>query len=131
MSDDRGQFLRFAAVGVAGFLVDVLVLYLALLLGLGLYAGRALSFLAAVQCTWELNRRFTFVYQEQRSLAARWWRYLLAMLGGGIANYLTYSAVVVLAPGIPFLPLAAVAAGSLAGLTLNFLCAKFFVFYRS
>lgn len=128
MSDGRRQLLRFAAVGTAGFVADVLVLYLCLALGLGYYAGRAVSFLAAVWVTWQLNRRYTFASPSGRSAWAEWSRYLVAMLGGGVVNYLAYTTVVLLLPGLPGLPILSVAAGSVAGLAINFVSAKFFVF---
>ena len=49
------QFLRFGVVGTLGFLVDTAVLYLGLALGLGLYLGRAISYLAAASANWALN----------------------------------------------------------------------------
>ena len=54
------QMLSFGFIGVIGFLVDAGVLYGALLCGLGLYAGRAVSYMAAVTVTWRLNRSYTF-----------------------------------------------------------------------
>lgn len=126
------QFASFALVGVAGLVVDIVVLYACLSIGLGYYGGRVCSFLAAVWATWELNRRYTFggAAEGVSSAPAQWWRYLLAMLGGGVVNYLAYSAVVSLAPGLPFLPIVAVAAGSLAGMFVNFSSAKFLVFKK-
>lgn len=125
MPEGAGQFVRFAAIGAAGFAVDVLVLYLALGAGLGPFGARALSFLAAVWFTWELNRRHTF---GKAAAQARWWRYLLAMLGGGTVNYATYGALMLALPDTPLVPLFGVALGSGAGLAFNFLSAKFFVF---
>ncbi|WP_264289067.1 GtrA family protein [Duffyella gerundensis] len=49
----------FALVGIAGFIVDALVLYLFKDF-LGLYISRLISFLAAVVATWVLNRQLTF-----------------------------------------------------------------------
>lgn len=129
MSRTRAQLARFAAAGVAGLAADVLVLYLALALGLGWYAGRAASFLAAVWLTWRINRRYTFD-AAPGSAWRQWWRYLLAMTGGGLLNYAVYAAVVLAGRDLPLLPLFAVAAGSLAGMALNFLSAKLFVFRR-
>ncbi|WP_343728796.1 GtrA family protein [Duganella sp.] len=131
MSRTRSELLRFAVAGVAGLVVDVCVLYLALGIGLGYYAGRVLSFLAAVYATWRINRRYTFAASAGESAWREWWRYLFAMLGGGLVNYGAYSAVVALLPPHPLLPLAAVAAGSLAGMSVNFVGAKYFVFRRS
>ncbi|MFC5480059.1 GtrA family protein [Massilia suwonensis] len=124
------QFASFALVGVAGLVVDIVVLYACLSIGLGYYGGRVCSFLAAVWATWELNRRYTFAGGATNAPRPQWWRYLLAMLGGGVVNYLAYSAVVSLAPGLPFLPVVAVAAGSLAGMFVNFSSAKFLVFKK-
>ncbi|HEY4127922.1 MAG TPA: GtrA family protein [Gammaproteobacteria bacterium] len=124
----RRQFLRFAIAGIVGFVVDVIVLYVLLGLGLGYYSGRVLSFLVAAFTTWQINRRHAFAAQADERRFREWLRYLLAMSAGGILNYLVYGGVVVLAPHGPWLPLLAVAAGSIAGLAANFLTAKFWVF---
>ena len=123
---------RFAGAGVAGLAVDVAVLYLALFLGLGLYGGRVASFLCAVFATWRINRRYTFGGAGAQAAPVspwrEWWRYLAAMLGGGLVNYAAYGAVVAFGPRVALLPMAAVAVGSLAGMAVNFAGAKFFVF---
>jgi putative flippase GtrA len=133
----RKQLFRFGIAGVAGFLVDAGVLYLMLALGLGYYAGRVVSFLCAVFATWQINRHYTFTPRANAgsataarapSLWIEWWRYLLAMSGGGAVNYAAYSATVFLLHPMRFLPLFAVAVGSVAGLGVNFLSAKFWVF---
>ena len=122
------QFARFALAGVAGLAADVLVLYLALAIGMGFYAGRVLSFLAAVWVTWQINRHYTFDSGLAGSAWRQWWRYLAAMLGGGAVNYAAYSLVILLAAPRPWLALAAVAAGSLAGMLVNFTSARLVVF---
>ncbi|MQA21217.1 GtrA family protein [Rugamonas rivuli] len=132
----RIQLLRFAVAGVAGLVVDVLVLYLALALGTGFHAGRVLSFLSAVWVTWQINRRYTFDAAGD-SAWRQWWRYVGAMAFGGAVNYGVSAAVIALmagwpaaAPLLPAAPLLAVCCGTLAGLVLNFLSAKFLVFQR-
>lgn len=130
MSKAPRQFASFALVGVAGLIVDIAVLYACLGIGLGYYGGRVCSFLAAVWTTWELNRRYTFAGGAADAPRPQWWRYLLAMLGGGVVNYLVYGAVVSFVPGLPFLPVVAVAVGSLAGMFVNFSSAKFLVFKK-
>jgi putative flippase GtrA len=125
------QLLRFGVAGVLGLLADVAVLYLLLALGLGWYAGRLLSFLAAVWVTWQFNRRYTFNSgTPSGSLWQEWWRYLTAMLGGGAVNYAGYLVVLHLCQPRPWLPLVAVCAGSVVGMVVNFLSAKFLVFQR-
>lgn len=128
MNNTRTELLRFGAAGVAGLAADVLVLYAALALGAGAYGGRVLSFLAAVWVTWQINRRYTFADRAALSPWRQWWRYLGAMLGGGAVNYAAYSAVIGFGPAGPLLPLAGVMCGSLAGMAVNFIGAKFFVF---
>jgi len=124
----KRELLRFALAGVAGFVVDAGVLYSMLAIGAGYFLGRGFSFLAAVWATWQINRRFTFTERTDKSLWTEWWHYLLAMLGGGAVNYAAYSAAVLLLPKGPLLPLFAVAVGSLAGMTVNFVSAKLWVF---
>jgi len=124
----RRQFLRFALAGAVGFVVDVGVLYIALSLGLGYYLGRVVSFLAAAFTTWQINRRYTFPIHDGERWIAEWLRYLLAMLAGGSVNYVCYAALVHGLPKATYLPALAVAVGSIAGLTVNFLAARFWVF---
>lgn len=124
----KREILRFAIAGVIGFLVDTSVLYGMLALGTGYFAGRAVSFLTAVWSTWQFNRRFTFASRSEKSIWAEWWQYLFAMLGGGVVNYSAYSAAIVILPKSALLPLIAVAIGSLAGMTVNFVSAKMWVF---
>lgn len=122
------QILRFAVAGVIGFLVDAGVLYLALKLGIGPYIGRVISFLCAVFATWQINRRYTFRRAVSRSAWKEWNEYLAAMVLGGACNYGVYVAVVKLAPASAFTPLLGVAAGSIAGMVVNFTTAKIWVF---
>lgn len=115
--------------GGAGFVVDAGVLYVCLGAGLGYFSGRLVSFLCAVLCTWQINRRFTFAAGgRQSSIWAEWWRYLAAMSAGGAVNYAAYSVTVLTLAGMRLLPLVSVAVGSVAGLAVNFASAKLWVF---
>jgi putative flippase GtrA len=122
------QLLRFAVTGVIGAAADVTTLYLALAAGCGPYAGRLLSFLVAVWVTWRINRRYTFTPSVQLSPWAEWWRYLGAMSGGALLNLGAYTLTLWLLPPAVWLPALGVAVGSLSGMLLNFISAKFFVF---
>jgi|SRR5450830_212660 len=126
MNQAARQLLRFAATGVIGALADVSTLYLALAAGCGPYAGRLLSFLVAVFVTWRINRRYTFT--PSRAPWAEWWRYLGAMSGGGVLNLGAYTLTLWLLPPAVWLPALGVVVGSLSGMLLNFISAKFFVF---
>jgi len=127
----KRELVRFAVGGVLGFVVDTAALYLGLALGAGYFAGRACSFLIAVWTTWQFNRRFTFASGRRESAWAEWWRYLLAMSAGGLANLAAYALTVSILPKAPWLPLVAVAVGSAVGMGFNFASAKWWVFRRS
>ncbi|PHK96672.1 GtrA-like protein [Pseudoroseomonas rhizosphaerae] len=127
-----GQAFRFGVVGTAGFVVDTATLYLALWLGAGLYGGRVLSYLAAASGNWALNRAWTFRAARRpgghAGAARQWALFLLVNLVGFAVNYGTYAALVASWPLAAAHPVLAVAAGSLAGMTGNFVLSRRFVF---
>lgn len=121
------QFLLFGIAGTLGFLVDAGVVS-ALVHGLewNPYAARAVSFLCAVATTFAFNRSITFAASQKRKGQAG--RYLLAMIGGFVVNVGLYA---VLVHGIDLVrawPAIGVAAGSIAGMVMNYLSARFWVF---
>lgn len=120
----------FALVGAVGFIVDAGGLYAALAVGLDYYGGRLVSFCAAVLTTWLLNRQWTFAARRVNPSLADFARYFGAMALGGAVNYATYAIVVATLPRAAWLPLAAVAGGSIAGLGVNFATARAWVFRR-
>jgi putative flippase GtrA len=125
------EFLRFGAVGTVGFLVDSAVLLAGLGLGLGLYSGRVLSYIAAATTTWALNRAWTFRGRGEADPAWQQWGLFLAVnLLGFACNYGTYAALVSLSPLVGRQPVIGVAAGALAGMAGNFLLSRRFVFRR-
>ncbi len=122
------QILQFAFAGAIGFLVDAGVLLWVYPL-LGAYAGRLVSFISAVITTWLINRSLTFRHQTStKPLHREFSLYFLTTLGGGAVNLACYALLV---HGfdlpVPWLP-AAVAAGSLAGMLVNFWLSRMFVF---
>jgi putative flippase GtrA len=122
------QFMRFGVVGTIGFVVDTAVLYAGLAVGLGLYGGRAVSYLTAATTTWAFNRAWTFRGFGEGPALRQWGVFLLVNLVGFAFNYGTYAALV---GGVSFIaqhPVIGVAAGSLAGMSGNFLLSRRFVF---
>jgi len=122
-------FIVFTMVGAGGFFVDVAVLYIVLPVT-GPYLGRVFSFWAAASATWWFNRRFTFRVSSTISgmaMAKEYVRYLVLMIWGGIVNYGVYVFVLRLIEE-PWAPFLGVAAGSGAGLVVNYLNARYFVF---
>lgn len=122
------QFLRFGIVGTIGFLVDSVVLYGGLAVGLGLYWGRAVSYLAAATTTWALNRAWTFRGQGDGPAWRQWAAFVVVNLVGFMCNYGTYAALVTSVAFAQQHPIIGVAAGSLAGMIGNFLLSRRFVF---
>ena len=124
-------YFWFGAVGVLGFLVDAGVLHLmAAGWNTNLYLARACSFTCAATATWIMNRVLTFAAPQRRSseLAGEWSAYFAASLGGGCVNYLVFALAVRLSPLLHRVPTVAVAVGTLAGMSCNFLLYSRYVF---
>jgi putative flippase GtrA len=122
------ELVLFGLVGVIGFLVDSGVLYL-LKSSMGLYYGRLFSFISAVLTTWILNRHLTFSKRASGlSLFTEFSRYFGLMLGGGVVNYVSYALLVYFVEFVARQPVWGVAVGSCAGMMVNYLLARFFIF---
>lgn len=121
-------FWRFGLVGIGGLFVDVAILYAGLWgLGFSWFWSKVFSFLAAASFTWWLNRHFTFG-KSNKSLLFEWASFLMTNAFGGFVNFSVYS--VIMAQDYPYIwmPAVATAAGSLSGLSFNYLSSKHLVF---
>lgn len=99
--EDAWRFLRFTAVGGAGFVIDTGTLSL-LHYGAGLdpFSARAVSTPVAMVATWRLNRRLTFG-ASQRPQAAEGARYLAVATLAALLNYALYSGILLAIPIVP------------------------------
>jgi putative flippase GtrA len=123
------QLIRFAFVGCIGFCVDTTVLYTLLYaFGSGYYVGRLISYLCAASTTWICNRYVTFFESRSDNLLAEWARFLFFSAGGGGVNYAAYAVVIHFSDHSRATPALGIAAGSLAGLMVNYSLSKWFVF---
>ena len=122
------QLIAFGVVGVIGFAVDAGVLTLARRLGAGLIIGRVVSYLSAATCTWALNRRFTFASRADQSRMRQWLLFMFSQLAGASVNLGLYAWLVSTSALVAAQPVIGVAAGSLAGMLVNFCVAKKLVF---
>ena len=113
------QFLRFGVVGACGFVVDTATVY-ALRGTLGLYGAGMVSYLLAATSNWALNRIWTFRGQGGGPAHRQWARFMVANLAGFVLNRGTYAALVTWVPLCASQPVFAVAAGSVAGMFVNF-----------
>ena len=122
------RFLRFCLVGTAGFIVDAGALQaMVTLAGANPFVARAGSFLAAATFTWWLNRRFTFDV-DCAPTRTEWARYMTAMTLGAAVNYGAFAATLLMLPFAVRQPWLGVAAGSVAGLAVNYLTSRHLVF---
>lgn len=120
------QFLRFAWVGVLGFMVNGgVVAWLSAATG-PLWA-QAVGFPLAATVTWWLNRNFTFA-PSQRSILREWAFYVSANGIGWLVNNGSYVLLVVQSALFHRYPVLAVAVGSVAGMMFNFALSRRFVF---
>ena len=71
---------------------------------------------------------FSSTHRAPRRLLAEWAAYFVASLGGGCLNYLVFVIAVRVSPLLHHIPSIAVALGSLAGTTFNFLMYARYVF---
>lgn len=129
----RAPFLRFGAVGAAGFVVDETVLtVLHYLLGVGPHAARVISIFCAMTFTWWGNRTLTFAEHAATGagsdVAREWLKFMAANAVGALVNFGTYSLLIAIAPWPLGHPLAATAIGVGVGLVFNFTLSKRFVF---
>lgn len=127
-----GQALRFGVVGVIGFLVDTATVYgLHFGVGADLYSAGAAAYVVAATTTWALNRAWTFRDAARDRPARQWAVFLAVQLIGFALNRGTYAALVTFVPLAAAHPVIAVAAGSVAGMGVNFVTARTIVFRAS
>lgn len=127
------RFALFCVAGGLAFFVDAGVLHvLASVLDIDPYLARLFSFLAAVTATWLFNRWITFAAMRstERHWTGEWLRYMLSQLGGFSVNYSVYALLVWSLPVVRQWPVLGVAAGSAAGLVVNYILAWRLVFRR-
>lgn len=117
------HFIWFCVVGGVGFVIDVAAL--GMMRGVfGVFGARIFSFLTAATVTWLLNRSVTFSGKSKtdgRGMVREYFHYLGIMAAGGIVNYAIYSALAWNFDQSLWGLSAYVAAGSIAGLGVNYL----------
>lgn len=127
-ADFRRQVGSMLGVGAAGFVVDAVVLSVFVhQFFWPPIAARVISFVAAATFTWQLNRRFTFRAMPAPG-SAQYVRYLLASSGGFGVNFAVFSAAVLYVQHLRAWPIIALALASAAGLLVNFVLYRHWVF---
>lgn len=117
------QFLRFGTVGASGFALDTGIVY-GTRAWLGLYGAGVLAYLVAVTWNWLLNRLWTFRERRAHSARVQWALFLAVNSIGFIVNRGTFAGLIALSTLCATYPVLAVAAGTGAGMFLNFYLAR-------
>lgn len=122
-----GEFLRFGLVGSAGFVIDTAVVY-ALARPLGLIAAGLVAYFCAASANFLANRVWTFRHRAPEGWLRPWLAFLAANGAGFAVNRGLYTLLVLTLPPARRFPVLAIAAGTLAGMGLNFTASRRFVF---
>lgn len=121
---------RYLLVGHVGFQIDALAtLLLTQQGGVDARLSRIPAFLIASITTYALNRSWTFSVARSHGRFFRgWMAYLVATAVGALCNYMAYAAVVTWYGDGFWDQLAALVAGSFAGLAVSYFANSRFVF---
>lgn len=123
------RLASFAAIGALGFCVDGGLLTLLSARGaMSVYWARLISFPAACLVTWALNRRWTFSASRSRGRRIEYARYLLVQTLGAATNLAGFALLLAFHPPWLAIPVIPLALGAGAGLAVNFVGAKAWVF---
>lgn len=121
---------RFGTVGCVGFLTDITVLRIGLVLGLSPLAARLISLACAMQVTFLLNGLVVFRRLRRETALGQWLRYMGSNGFGNLINYLIFATLVL--SRLPWISRhgAALATGSLCAYLINYTGCRFMVFGR-
>lgn len=121
------QFMRFGVVGLAGLVVDTATVY-GLRHSLGLYGAGLVAYVFAATGNWVLNRIWTFRGLGSGPAHRQWAMFMVTNLGGFVLNRGTYAILVTFVAAAANQPVIATAAGSIAGMFVNFGLSRRLVF---
>ncbi|CAV18266.1 MULTISPECIES: GtrA family protein [Vibrio] len=128
------KMVRFAVVGVGGFVVDCLVFALLhYVVGLPLMMARISSFIAAATTTWLGNRILTFEYKGRGHWSEKliqWQKFMFTASISAVPNLLCFKLMTELLPTFIGAVFIAMAVGTLVGMVTNYLFSQYWVFTR-
>lgn len=122
-----GQFMRFGTVGLSGFVVDTATVY-ATRHWLGLLGAGMVAYVTSATWNWVLNRAWTFRGRGSGSAHRQWGMFMVTNLAGFVLNRGTYAILVTFVAAAAVQPIIATAAGSIAGMFVNFSLSRRLVF---
>ena len=119
--------MRFGVVGLAGLVVDTATVY-GLRHALGLYGAGLVAYVFAAPGNWVLSRIWTFRGLGSGPAHRQWAMFMVTNLGGFVLNRGTYAILVTFVVAAADQPVIATAAGSIAGMFVNFSLSRRLVF---
>lgn len=121
------EFMRFGVVGLIGFAIDNATVYGTRHL-IGLYWAGAFAYVTAATINWLINRLWTYRGRGSGPAHRQWALFLATNLVGFVLNRGTYAALVTFSDTAATQPVLAIAAGTAAGMLINFHFARAVVF---
>jgi putative flippase GtrA len=121
------QFARFGVVGVSGLIIDTTTVY-GLRHALGLYGAGLVAYATSATWNWVLNRLWTFRGRGSGPAHRQWGMFMITNLAGFVLNRGTYAILVTFVAAAARQPVIATAAGSMAGMFVNFNLSRRLVF---
>ncbi|MBU2972461.1 GtrA family protein [Pseudoalteromonas sp. C2R02] len=119
------EFLRFAAVGIMGFIADTSSFYILLnVFDFVVFDARSMAFTIAVLVTWLGNSLITFKNANKEKTSIQVLKYILVALTAGAVNLFIFNSLILwgIQTEISFV------LGVLIGMIINYLGVKFGVF---
>ena len=117
-------FIKFCLVGGFGFFFDLSFFTLFYsVLNLNIFLSRAFSFIFAVNLTWFLNRRYTYLIKTQFKFN-EWMQYILGISFGSLINYSVFVFLISSWTLTLQYPIIAFSIGAISGLFFNFNMSK-------
>lgn len=123
------EFFKFGTVGVVGFIVDTIFLYIGIhALGLSRIAAGLFAYPFAVTVSWFGNRIFTFRHIDHEPMAKQWTKFAVVCAVGLVFNRGAYSLSVSTIQFVYDYPFIGLLIGTAAGMFFNFFASKKIVF---
>lgn len=122
--------VKFALVGLVGFVVDAILLETGLAIGLGPAWARLVSLALAMQVTFTINRKHVFRCHGREGLRRQWCAYMATNGFGNFCNYWIFVTLSSLHGQLVGEPFVALPISALTAYVINYAGARMVVFSR-
>jgi putative flippase GtrA len=124
------MFFLFGIVGAIAFVIDAVILKIGLSMGLDRVLARIISITIGMHFTFAVNRIWAFKAMRGQPLIQQWAAYVMSNIAGASVNYATFLLLTQPGAWLQDAPVLGVAAGSIAGMFVNFGGARLLAFRR-